>query len=120
MGLNKVQIGEIVPLMVEELEKGLLTAIEENKHRRKPYFVLFSGDWYKNGEELITTLKPSYKCPLRMLNTICWKIDNKSGRCEELWVLPKDFPVHPSTEMTKPDEKIAEYAKSVLPAIVYD
>jgi hypothetical protein len=30
-----------------------------------------------------------------MLNTICWRIDNKKGECKEIWVLPKDAPIQP-------------------------
>lgn len=95
MGLKKVQIGEIIPSMVEELEEGLLAAIGKNRHRRESYFILFTADWYKNGEELRTVFRPSDKCPPKMLNTICWKIDNKTGECREVWVLPKDAPIQP-------------------------
>ena len=95
MGLRKVQIGEIIPSMVEEMEKGLLACIGKNQHRREPYWILFTADWYRNGEELRTTFSPRDKCPPMMLNTICWKVDNKSGRCEEIWILPKDAPIQP-------------------------
>jgi hypothetical protein len=57
MGLQKVQIGEIIPSMVEEMEKGLLAAIEKNRYRREPFFILFTADWYKNGEELRTVFR---------------------------------------------------------------
>lgn len=93
MGLRKVEIGLLIPSMVEEMEKGLKAAIAKNEHRREPYYILFTADWYKNGEELRTTFSPRDKKPPMMLNTICWKIDNKSGRCEEMWVLPKDAPI---------------------------
>lgn len=95
MGIRKVQIGEIIPCMVEEMEKGLKAAIHKNRHRRKPYYILFTADWYRNGEELRTVFRPSDNCPPKMLNTICWKIDNIRGRCEEVWVLPKDAPIQP-------------------------
>lgn len=95
MGLRKVQIGEIIPSMVEEMEKGLKACIGKNQHRREPYYILFTADWYANGTQLRTVFRPSDKQPPMMLNTICWKIDNKSGRCEEMWVLPKDAPIQP-------------------------
>lgn len=112
MGLRKVQIGEIIPMMVEELEKGLLAAINKNRHRREPYFILFTADWYKNGEELRTVFRPSDTCPPKMLNTMCWRIDNKSGRCEELWILPKDAPIQP-VEFDGADESIAAAAQGM-------
>lgn len=115
MGIHKVQIGEIIPSMVEELEKGLLAAIEKNRHRREPYYILYTADWYKNGEQLRTVFRPSDKCPPKMLNTICWKIDNKRGRCEEMWILPKDAPIQPILT-DGVSESIAEAAKG-LPLI---
>lgn len=94
-GIRTVQIGELIPSMVEEMEKGILACIDKNRHRREPYYILFTADWYKNGEELRTVFRPSRRKPPMMLNTICWKVNNKSGRCEELWVLPKDAPIQP-------------------------
>ena len=90
-----VQIGEIIPSMVKELEKGLLACIAKNQHRDMPYYILFTGNWFRNGEELRTIFRSSYRCPPKMLNTICWKVDNKSSRCEEVWVLPLDAPTQP-------------------------
>lgn len=109
MGLRTVQIGEIIPSMVEEMEKGLLACIAKNQHRREPYYILYTADWYRNGEELRTVFRPSDKCPPKMLNTICWKIDNKSGRCEEMWILPKDAPIQP-VKTDGVSESIAEVA----------
>jgi len=95
MAVHKVQIGEIIPSMAEEMEKGLKAAIHKNRRRRKPYYILFTADWYRNSEELRTVFRPSDKRPPMMLNTICWKVDNIRGRVEEQWVLPKDAPIQP-------------------------
>jgi len=113
--IHKVQIGEIIPSMVEEMEKGLLAAINKNRYRREPYYILFTADWYANGTQLRTVFRPSDKCPLRMLNTICWRIDNKTGECRELWVLPKDAPIQP-VKFDGASESIAEAARG-LPLI---
>lgn len=94
-GLRTVQIGEIIPMMTEEFEKGFCACIEKNKHRRAPYYILFHASWYRNGEELRTVFSARQKCPPKMLNTMCWRIDNKIGEHRELWVLPKDAPIQP-------------------------
>jgi len=93
--IHKVQIGEIIPMMTEELEKGFEACVAKNKHRREPYYILFTADWYKNGEQLRTVFSARETCPPMMLNTMCWRIDNKSGQVKELWVLPKDAPIQP-------------------------
>lgn len=107
--MRKVQIGEIIPMMTEEFEKGFEACIAKNKHRREPYYILFTADWYKNGEELRTVFSARDRKPPMMLNTMCWWIDNKSGRAEELWVLPKDAPIQPV--------KTGEVNESILKAV---
>jgi len=82
-------------MMTEEFEKGFEACIAKNKHRREPYFILFTADWFANGTQLRTVFRASDKQPLMMLSTMCWRIDNKSGECRELWVLPKDAPIQP-------------------------
>lgn len=112
MGIHKVQIGEIIPSMVEEMEKGLLACINKNRRRREVYWVLFTANWYANGEQLRTTVTPFPQCPPKLLNTICWKIDNKRGRCEEVWILPMDAPIQP-IRTDGFDEKIAAAAQGM-------
>lgn len=114
-GIKTVEIGQIIPLMAAKYEEGLIAAINKNSHRRTAYFLLFTADWYKNGEELRTTFTPFGRCPPKMLNTICLKIDNKRGSCEEIWVLPKDAPIQ-FVETGDVNEKVAESAKG-LPLI---
>ena len=94
-GLKTVQIGEIIPMMTEEFEKGFWACVKKNKRQRKPYFIFFTADWYRNGEELRTTFTAFRDCPPKMLNTGVWKIDNVAGSHEELWMLPKDAPTQP-------------------------
>ena len=118
MPIHKVQIGEIIPSMVEEMEKGLLAAIEKNSHRFEPFFILFTADWYRNGEELRTTLTPFDKCPPKMLNTICWRIDNRIGECREMWVLPKDAPIQPVILDGRVNESIVKAAVGM--PLIYD
>lgn len=95
MGLRKVQIGEITPPMTSQFEKGFWQCVANNKYRREPYYILYTADWYRNGEELRDSFRSSATIPPKMLNTMCWRIDNKTGRCEEMWVLPVDAPIQP-------------------------
>ncbi len=107
-----VQLGEIVPSMVDEFVLGLDACINKNKHRREPYFILYTADWYQNGEQLKTTFTPFGVCPPKMLNTMCWKVNNKNGRIQEVWVLPKDAPIQ-HVETDGAVESIAEDAVSM-------
>jgi hypothetical protein len=72
---------------------------------------LTTFDWYANKTQLKAVFRPSRKRPPMMLNTMCWKIDNKSGSVEEQWVLPKDAPVSPETPLTEPDEGLIKVAR---------
>jgi len=81
--------------MTQEFQRGFDACIAKNKHRREPYYILFTADWYKDGTQLRSVFSARDRRPPMMLNTMCWKIDNKSGRAEELWVLPKDAPIQP-------------------------
>lgn len=110
------QIGEILPSMTEEFKKGFEKCIEENKHRREPYFILATADWYANNTQLRLNISPRDTKPPVMLNTMLWKVDNKNGSVEEIWVLPKDAPVDPSIPLGPVDEGLIKVARH-LPLI---
>lgn len=111
-----IQIGELLPSMTDEFQKGFRKCIAENKHRREPYYILVTGDWYANNTQFRLVFSPRDTRPPVMLNTMLWKVDNKSGRIKEIWVLPKDAPVDPSIPLGPVDEGLIKIAK-YLPLI---
>ena len=112
-GRRLIEVGEIVPLMVQKMGEGLHRCIADNEHRREPYWILYSADWYGNGTELRDTFTPFKVCPIRLLNTICWRVDNKTGKCEEIWVLPKDAPVQDTDETGVFDETLIKSVNGI-------
>ncbi len=116
LGRRIIEVGEIVPLMAKKMEKGLARCMQDNMHRRRPYWILYTADWYKNGTELKDTFSPRDKIPPRMLNSICWYIDNTKGRLEQVWVLPKDAPIEDFGETGTFDEVLIRSSKG-LPII---
>lgn len=112
-GRRIIEVGEIVPLMVEKMHEGLAKCIQDNEHRSRPYWILYTADWYMNGEMLKDTFTPYEKCPPRMLNTICWYVDNKTGECSECWVLPKDAPIQDFGQTGKFDETLIKSSEGI-------
>lgn len=110
------QVGELLPSMLEEFQKGFERCIAENKHRREPYYILVTADWYANETQLRMVFSPRDTKPPVMLNTMLWRIDNKVGSVEEIWVLPKDAPVDPNIPLGEVDEGLIKIAKH-LPLI---
>jgi hypothetical protein len=96
-GRRLVEVGQVIPEMVKQMEKGLLECINQNVYRRGIYWILYTADWYRNGEEFRDSFTPMAVKPPKMLNTICWKIDNKRGSLVQEWVLPKDAPAEASS-----------------------
>lgn len=109
--MGTVQVGELLPSITAEFEKGFEECIAKNKHRREPYYIMFTADWYMNNTQLRSVFRPSAAKPPLMLNTMCWKIDNKSGSVQELWVLPKDAPVDPSVPLGEVDDGLIKIAR---------
>lgn len=115
---KKVQIGELLPDITANFQKKFDKCIEKNKHRREPYYILATADWYKNNTQMRLVISPRDRCPPMMLNTMAWKVDNKTGEIKELWVLPKDAPIQADFEPDGVDESIIVKAKHM--PIVYN
>ena len=111
-GQRLIQTGEIVPLMVDKMFEGLEECMIQNAYRREPYWILYTADWYMNGEQLRDTFSPYGACPPKMLYTICWKVDNKRGLLTNEWVLPKDAPTG-QVGTGKISEEIAAASKDI-------
>ena len=108
---KKIEIGELLPSMCEQLQNGFDECVRKNEHREEPYYILFNADWYANGTQLRCVFSPREVKPPLMLNTICWRVDNKKGSVEELWVLPKDAPIEPGVEFEGVDDSIIKVAQ---------
>jgi hypothetical protein len=114
--MKKVQIGELLPDITDNFQKAFEACVNKNKHRREPYYILVTADWYANNTQMRIVVSPRSKRPPMMLNTMCWRVDNKTGDIKELWVLPKDAPIEPGFEPAGVDESIIKVAKH-LPVI---
>ena len=110
------QIGEILPSMLDEFQKGFDKCISENRHRREPYYILVTGDWYADYTQFRLNISPRDVKPPVMLNTMLWLVDNTKGSITEVWVLPKDAPVGPQVPLGEVDEGLIKIAKN-LPLI---
>ena len=117
LGRRLIEVGELVPLMAKKMEEGLARCLQDNMHRREIYWILYSADWYENGTTFKDTFSPRQVKPPRMLNSICWEVDNKTGRLEEIWVLPKDAPMENFGETGQYDETLIKSSKGLQ--IVY-
>ena len=112
-GRRLVEVGEFLPMMAKKLADGLARCVQDNKHRRDPYYILYSADWYANGEQLRDTFSPRSKCPPRMLNTICWYVNNVTGEFKEMWVLPKDAPIEFFGETGQFDDTLIKSSEGI-------
>lgn len=112
--MHIAQIGEIVPCMTQNFEHGFERAIAKYKHRREPYYLLYTADWYSQGSELRDVFRAFGRKPPRLLNSMCWLINNKTGECKQMWVLPKDAPIQEGIQFEAlPDETILKSADGI-------
>ena len=111
------QAGEITPSMMKQWQNNFRDCVRENSHRRELYYILTTGVWRNNGTRFEMKLKPQdFVPPIMMLSTMLHSVDNKSGRIEEIYVLPIDAPVDPSIPLGPVDENLFKIAKH-LPLI---
>lgn len=87
-----VQAGEKVAAMGQDFVRGLATCMQDNGHRREPYWILFHAQWTEDHQKLRMIFSPRDKCPPKMLATICYLVDNVRGELKNLWTLPHDAP----------------------------
>ena len=104
-----VQVGELIPPMTQVFQAGLDRCIGQNKHRRELYYILFHASWLRNHTQLNMTFAPRDRKPPKMLNTMLWSVNNKTGELKQLWVLPPDAPV----QETKHAQIVDSIAKDV-------
>lgn len=107
-----IEAGLLIEGMSQILQKHVEEAVNKNKHRREPYYILVTASWFKNGEELRMQVCPRDTRPPKMLNTMCWRMNNITGELKQLWVLPPDAPIQP-IDTAPIIESIAEDAKDM-------
>ena len=118
-GVKTVQTGELLPTMEDNLQESFDTCLNNNSHRREVYWILFTADWYAGQQQLRGTMTPYGVKPLKMLNTICWEIDNKTGTKKELWVLPVDAPTVPGDDVAEPVPEIMDQVEQLQAKPIY-
>lgn len=87
-----VQAMQKVTGLGEDFERGLAKCVQENGHIREPYWILFHAHWQQDHSVLNMVFSPRSGKPPRMLNTICYRVDNVAGRLDNEWTLPADAP----------------------------
>ncbi len=94
--------------------------VNNNSRQDTPYYILMAMQGVAPNEMLFTGQKPkvlfktSFIKPPKMLNTICWKVENKKGRIELLWCLPIDMPMPDEwLDNNKSNEKIFNDAQDM-------
>lgn len=106
------QAGEITPSMMRQWQDDFRKCMDENRHRREPYYIFTTGKWNQDATVFDMKIKPMDFRPPWMLSTMLHKIDNVAGSIEEVWVLPMDAPVDESIPLGAVDEgliKVAPY-----------
>jgi len=110
-----VEAMEKVAGVCEDFEKQLARCVQENAHRRDPYWILVNSQWTNNHSALRTNLIPWAKKPPKMIGTMCWYVDNVreilTHEEPDGWILFKDAP---AVTMSGEDPKDAEISEDVL------
>ena len=107
-----IQVGELIPSMTQLFQDGFDRCINKNKHRRELYYILFHASWFRNKTQLNMVFAPRDRKPPKMLNTMCWSVNNKTGELKQLWVLPPDAPIQITKDAPIVDS-IAEDVKGI-------
>lgn len=89
---NVLFLGQARDELARELAKTLTRVVEANLGRDS-YFILVHAKKHPFIPKMLRTVVTLLSAePPRMLGTICFRIDNREGRAERLWVLPPDIP----------------------------
>lgn len=104
------QIGEILDDLTGHWQDEFRRCMENNRHRREPYYIFTKFEWRAEYTQFHLTLTPMDFRPPYMLKTMLHKVDNKTGRIEEVWVLPVDAPVGPTVPLGPVDEGLIKIA----------
>jgi hypothetical protein len=104
------QIGEVLPDMTRKWQEEFAMCVNIYRGRREPYYIMTSFEWRRNYTQFVLKLKPTDYLPSFMLKTMLHKVDNVTGRIDEVWVLPVDAPVGPMVPLGDVDEGLIKLA----------
>ena len=80
----------------EELARELLAILEKvisARSGREAYYILVHSRKHPFMQGVLRTVITILDAqPPKMLGTVCFRVDNRAGRAERLWVLPLDIP----------------------------
>jgi hypothetical protein len=91
--------GDMRQSLGEDLMKRVEQVVNDNQHRPEPYWLLIYNQ--KAGMIIRTKIlimgrlnfpRNEQGKVIPMLGTICIKVDNKLGRLDIVWALPRDIP----------------------------
>jgi len=83
-------MGDARQMMGREVINRICKVIDDNQ-KKSHYYVLVSSRKHPFIQKQIkTTIVLSSVRPPKMLGTMCFHIDNRTGRAKRLWILPLD------------------------------
>ena len=85
-------MGDVRDQMALDLQRMVDGIIRTRKDDR-PYYILVHGRPASPGSnEILTKIIITYQEPPKLQATLCYRVDNREGIVERLWVLPLDIP----------------------------
>jgi len=93
-----------------DLYRTLEKVVNDNQNRALYWILVATKPLRNDPHQIMSRVIICPHEPPKMLGTICWKISNKSGRAERLWVLPLDIPR--MIETVDPGQFVPEVARA--------
>ena len=84
-------VGDMRTNLLRDLQKVIEKTVYDQETKKDSYYLLVHAKKY--GNSVKTTLLLRGKPFPRMLSTMCWHVNNRTGETKCLWILPQDKPV---------------------------